>query len=259
MVAVGALVVVDDLRPAQWLTESIRGFAVDVGSLVPAIFGAYARVLHPAYDDGERVSWAQIARANHRIAHPQMQFNRLIGYASRYSPGYPNRQPGIFDKAPAVGALPAEVAAPLVHTLAGHTTCTDDCWFAVWDGWGCLDEVFSDHPKFQLPNRNYHLARGPLAAAAQSVSSWHLHQSCNLWWPADHAWCVATEIDLDSTYIGATEACIEELLANPDVDAVPLSLTAGVTADSDTLNPVSEPDSPTEWPTLRRRPPKPSP
>ena len=90
MVAIGALVVVDDLRSAQWLTESIRDFAVDVGSLVPATFGAYARVLHPAYNDGERVSWAQIARANHRTAHPQMQFNRLIGYGSRYSqPGVP--------------------------------------------------------------------------------------------------------------------------------------------------------------------------
>lgn len=242
MAAVGALLVVDDLRPAQWLTESISGFAVDVGSLVPATFGAYARVLHPAYNDGDRVSWAQVARAHQRIAHPQMQFNRLIGYASRYSPGYRDKQPGLFDEAPAVGTLPAEVAAPLARTLAAHTTSTDDCWFAVWDGWGALHEVFSGRPTFQLPNRNYHLARGPLAAAAQSASSWHLHQSCNLWWPDDHAWCVATEIDLDSTYIGASEACIEELLANPDLETVPVSRTAGTTADSDTLNPVSETD-----------------
>ncbi|MGO9155778.1 hypothetical protein [Mycobacterium sp.] len=102
--------------------------------------------------------------------------------------------------------------------------------------------MFSDQPTFQLPNRNYHLARGPVAAVAHSVSSRLMSQSCNLWWPEDHAWCVATEIDLDSTYIGASEVCIEELLANPDLDAVPLSLTAGITADSDTLNPVSEPD-----------------
>jgi hypothetical protein len=245
MVAVGTWVVVDDLRPARWLTESIDSFAVDVGSLVPATFGAYARVLHPAYNGGDRVSWAQIADANHRIAHPQMQFNRLIGYASRYSPGYRVEQPGVVDEAPAVGSLPPDVAAPLVRTLARHTASSDDCWFAVWDGWSYLDEMFSNQPTFELPQRNYHLAHGPLATATQSVSTYPFsHQSCNLWWPDDHAWCVATEIDFDSTYIGASEACIEELLANPDLEAMPLNLTAGVTADSDTLNP-PEPDLPT--------------
>ena len=130
------------------------------------------------------------------------------------------------------------MAALLVRTLARHTTSADDCWFAVWEGWGALDDAFRGQPTFGLPNRNYHLASGPLTAASQSVSSWHLHQSCNLWWPADHAWCVATEIDLDSTYLGASEACIEQLLANPDLEAVPLDRTAGITADSDTLNPV---------------------
>jgi hypothetical protein len=150
------------------------------------------------------------------------------------------KQPGVVDQAPAVRAT--DVAAPLARTLATHTTPTDDCWFAVWEGWGYLDEAFSGRPTFALPQRNYHLAHAPLAAAAQSVS-YHpnVHLSCNLWWPDDHAWCVATEIDLDSSYIGASEARIEELLANQDLEAVPLSLTAGTTADSDTLNPVSEP------------------
>jgi hypothetical protein len=61
MVAIGAFVVVDDLRPARWLTESINSFAESVGSLMPATFSAYARVFHPAYEGGDSVSWAQIA------------------------------------------------------------------------------------------------------------------------------------------------------------------------------------------------------
>ena len=146
--------------------------------------------------------WTEIARANRRIVHPQMQFARLIGYASRYSPDYPDQQSGLFDEAPAVGTLPPETAAWLVRTLAKHTTDTGRCWFAVWDGWGGLDEAFYDRPTFQLPQRNYHLAQGALAAAAQSLGT---HRgsclSCNLWWPDDHAWCVATDIDLDSTYL----------------------------------------------------------
>jgi hypothetical protein len=237
MVAIGAFVVVDDLRPARWLTESINSFAESVGSLMPATFGAYARVFHPAYEGGDSVSWAQIALANRKIVHPQMQFTRLIGYGSRYSPEYRPRQSGVFDEAPEVGALPADVAASLARTLARHTTTAAHCWFAVWDGRGDLDQAFHERPTFQLPHRNYHLADGPVAAAVQSVGTVS-HYSANVWWPDDHAWCVATEIDLDSTYVGASEACIEELLANSELEVAPLSVTAGITADSDALNPL---------------------
>ncbi|OBJ50846.1 hypothetical protein [Mycobacterium sp. 1423905.2] len=239
MVTVGALTVVHDLRPAHWLTDHIRTFAYNVGSLLPDMFDGYARLFHPAYDGGTPIRWTEIARANGKTAHPQMQFNRLIGFASRYVVGYHGEQPGLFDEAPAIGTLPAATARILVRTFARHTPDPDDCWFAVWDGWGSLDAAFGDRPTFGLPARNYHLAHGPLAAAAQSVAAqpWP-HTSCNLWWPADHAWCVATDIDLDSTYIGASHACIEELLTNKDLETAPLDISAGITADSDTLNPV---------------------
>ncbi|MDT5233617.1 MAG: hypothetical protein QOI39_4117 [Mycobacterium sp.] len=243
---VSALVVVDDLRPAGWLTESISSFAENVGSLVPATYSAYARVFHPARYGGELVSWTQIACANGKIVHPQMQFARLIGYISRYSSEYTPSQPGVFDEPPAVGTLPADAAASLAATLARHTTIAARCWFGVWNGWGDLDlhQAFHDRPTFQLPGRKYHLAHGPLPAA-QSVGFPAAHNvSCNLWWPDDHAWCVATEIDLDSTYVGASEACIEELLANSELEVARLDVAAGVTADSDTLNPAAAPGLP---------------
>jgi hypothetical protein len=86
---------------------------------------------------------------------------------------------------------------------------------------------------------------GPLGAVARSVGVLPARNvSCNLWWPDDHAWCVATEIDLDSTYVGASEACIEELLANSELEVARLDLGAGVTADSDTLNLAVAPDLP---------------
>lgn len=250
MVAVGGLDVVDDLGPARWLTESLCGFTKNVGSLVPATFAAYARVLHPAYNhDGEPelVSWAEIARANHKIVHPRMQFTRLIGYASRYVVEYHDSQPALFDEAPAVGTLPPDTAASLARTLSRHTTSADHCWFAVWSGFGDLDQAFHDRPTFALPGRDYHLAHGPVAAASQSVGTdihYSSHRSANLWWPDDHAWFVATEIDLDSTYLGASQACIEELATNSDLEAMPLNVTAGITADSDTLNPAPPGDLP---------------
>lgn len=238
VVAVGVLDVVDDLHPARWLTESVCSFADNVGSLVPDTFAAYARVFHPAYNGGELVSWARIARANHKTVHPGMQFTRLIGYASRHLPGYCDTQPGLFDEPPEVGTLPPDIAASLAQTLARHTTTAEHCWFAVWHGRGDLDRAFHDQPTFALPQREYHLAHGPLAAAAQSLATYPgRHLSANLWWPDDHAWCVATEIDFDSTYLRASEACVEELVANSGLEVAPLDVTAGITADSDLLNP----------------------
>ncbi|QNI04899.1 hypothetical protein GAN17_00160 [Mycobacterium kubicae] len=237
MVAVGALTVVDDVRPARWLTERIHTFAADVGSLLPDTFDAYARVFHPAHDGGVPVPWADIARANNKTVHPQMQFNRLLGYASRYVAGYRAEQAGLFNDAPAVGTLPAEIARTLARMFTRHTADAGDCWFAVWTGWGDLHEAFHSHPTFGLPGRDYYLAHGPVAAAAQSVAvePWS-HRSCNLWWPGDRSWCVTTDIDLDSTYIGASQACIDELLADPGLEAAQIDPTAGITADSDTLN-----------------------
>ena len=243
MAAVEALVAVEDLRPAQWLIDDITSFAGNVGSLLPTGFGAYARIFHPAYNGTEKVSWAHIASTNNKVVHPQMQFTRLLGYASRFAAGYRETQPVVFDAAPQVGALPAATGKSLVRTLARHTTARDHCWFALWNGWGLLDlePKFLNRPTFELPGRAYYLARGRLAAAAtQSAdvrSAGNVPRS--MWWPDDHAWCVATDIDLDSTYVGGSGACIEELLADPDLETAAVNVNAGITADSDEFNPAT--------------------
>ena len=54
-------------------------------------------------------------------------------------------------------------------------------------------------------DRNYLLFEGPIDAAGE-LGGWvdpgrHTRsraQLPNLWWPDDHAWCVASEIDLSS-------------------------------------------------------------
>jgi hypothetical protein len=54
-----------------------------------------------------------------------------------------------------------------------------------------------------LPQRDYLLFEGPLEAATEL--GWNMQgggfvpQSPNLFWPDDHAWCVASEIDLFCT------------------------------------------------------------
>ena len=53
-------------------------------------------------------------------------------------------------------------------------------------------------------------------------------QSPSMWWPADRAWFVATEIDGYSTYVGATAACVEAVLADPALGALTVTIDTGM-------------------------------
>ena len=72
-------------------------------------------------------------------------------------------------------------------------------------------------PRVSIPGRNYLLFRGPLSQAGQwgaaDLTYGHARtiNSPNLFWPADHAWFVATEIYVPWTGIGGSA----ELLRHP--------------------------------------------
>jgi len=81
-----------------------------------------------------------------------------------------------------------------------------------------------------LPNRHLLLYGGPLVAAAEfATTPWQ--PTPNLWWPDDHAWCVASEIDLTSSYIGGAQALIGRLLADARFEAVAAQLTDPIAAE----------------------------
>ena len=77
-------------------------------------------------------------------------------------------------------------------------------------------------PLFELPWREYRLLSGPLDAALEVGSVLNgvfFPESPNLIWPDDRAWCVATEVDLASTYIAGPQALADDLLTDPRLDA----------------------------------------
>ena len=55
--------------------------------------------------------------------------------------------------------------------------------------------------------------------------------------PRDHAWCVATEIDLKTTYIGADRRCAQQLVSLSGLEASTVSSDSGIDWLSNTLNP----------------------
>lgn len=256
----------DDIEAAAWIGERLHGFAQDVGSVIPEGFAAYARIFHPAwrsgYPDMTEVKWSEVAGATGRVVHPEMQFHAIA------QPAPSNQLQPIWDGEPRTGMFPESQGAVLAEILARHTSTPNLCWFCLWEGYGYLHPggavwlvAFSGPfarvrwwrhslmqwwrrrpvlrrpeprqptgPRVRLPHRDYLLLKGSVAQGA----GWE--DGPNLWWPDDRAWCVASEIDFPYTYVGGTEHLIDEILANPALEAMPAKLDHKITADGDTIN-----------------------
>jgi hypothetical protein len=227
---------VADLTAAGWIKSRLHPFARDVGSVIPEGFDDYARVFHPAYRDGpdHPVTWRDIAIANGRTVHAEMQFGNIAGTWSRRSP-----QPDLWSVDPRVGEAPIELIRALVSVLRPRTATPEQCWFAVWEGYGDVLAP-SGIPGLELPRRRYYLATGRVEDATRGFSGLDLswgYRPPNLWWPADRSWFVSTEIDFSWTYVGGAPQAIDDVLAHPALEALRARPSDGITYDSDRLNP----------------------
>ena len=187
----------NDLSPATWVLAALEGDQRPgrVGGFVPAGFEAYGRILHP----------------------PEA----------------------------AEGRLPARECGTLASLLGTFTSTPGTCWFCVWDGYGVggsplirtrpriaylrararariersrRDRWFRSLPRVHTRTRDYLLFRGDVASAA---TFW---PSPNIWWPQDRAWCVATDIDARSTYLGGGRACVDGVLSSNSLEAMEVSI-----------------------------------
>jgi hypothetical protein len=231
------LVLMHDPTPARWIEDSAPKYDwATVGAIMPEGFDAYARVLHPAYRrtgpyEQEPVSWAEVAAMTGRAIHPLAQFAKIAGIEDL------NGRPE-WGERPDEGDLPREVALPLQRILGSFTEHADGCWFCMWVGWGDLDllEGYDEdsYPHVKMPGREYLLVHGPLTMLTEVGANGGNDPS--IWWPDDRAWCVATEIDLDSTYVGGSAECIAALMADPALETFPAALHDRVDFGSDTIN-----------------------
>jgi hypothetical protein len=184
------------------------------------------------------VRWSEVAKANHRVAHRRMQWPSIMGSYHVNRSQAPPASADISFENPSEGSLPPEVARPLWQVLASYTTTAATCWFAVWEGFGCLTADVRSSPSFAIPGRQLHLFWGSIEATEASFCDPpSYHQSANLWWPDDRAWCVATEIDFMTTYIAGTDEAIAALMERVDLEVDEVEPSDGVTWASDTINP----------------------
>ena len=225
---------VRDTTAARWLEESVgRHPFHSVGHLVPDVFEAYARALHPALSGlyEEPVRWSAVAAKTGRVAHPLMQFERIAVLPDDDLSAQPR-----WGERPRAGRGPlTELAGALRPFTADPATC----WIGLWEGFGGLDmiEKLDDAPRVTIPHRAYYLFRGPLEAVPALASAGPPWQAPNLWWPDDRSWCVATDIDLDSTYVGGTRECINALLSDPALEGFPSQIEDRIDVGADEINP----------------------
>lgn len=204
----------NDIGEAYWITTRLADRTSQVRMLLPPVFAAYVRVLHPVVDSSRAgrklIRWREVAASAglgplDRLA----QFPALAGHAGVAAAGTPLH-----------GELASEDQNRLLPILAEHTSTASRCWFCVWDGYG---------PPANLPEarggpapevrgsleRRYYLYAGQLGEIVR------LSPPPSIWWPADHSWCVAGDVDLDSTYIGGTAALADRLLTDPFLEVMP--------------------------------------
>ena len=242
----------EDVAAADWIVDRLHRSPADVesdvGSFVPEGFPAYGRVLHPAWRGeptvGPKVRWRELARAAGVPLSPAARFDDL--------------EPGraIPDLAPPLeGTLACDELDALVELLGAFTGVPQSCWFALWEGYGWIQgppataELVA-HPRgrspesaarrqarplagrvrarVQVPDRPLILYAGPIEAAGAFCRE-PLRQSPNLWWPSDRVWCVASEVDFRSTYIGGDEELIGRLVRDPRLEAVTIAVSAKIT------------------------------
>ncbi len=231
-----------DASAAEWVVAGVRNFDFTVGSIIPDGFAAHARVFHPAvlgpWPQAVEVRWAEVAAANGRVMHRAAEWGSIT---CSWEYQYSGEQAGLWTESPQTGSLPSETARRLVVVLARHTGTPESCWFGVWEGKGLLHRALDTAARFEVPQRPMWLLHGRFEAAASSPYPGGDAESANLWWPEDRAWCVGTEIDLMTTYVGGSQDCIEAVLAEESLEAMAVSVDQHVTWDADTINPLPAP------------------
>jgi hypothetical protein len=201
-----------DVGAAQWILERLLPFGAEaVGGFVPDLFDAYVRVLHP-WRGPIKLRWAQLATEAGVVLGHATQREELESTATSHGA-----------ELPMIGTLERDELDALVDLVARFTSTPEACWFGIWEGYGWMTPAAPPGPRVEIPGRSLALFAGPIEAAS-AFMGFPTNQSPNLWWPRDHAWCVASEIDFCSTYLGGSRALVERVLADESLEAIPVRL-----------------------------------
>jgi hypothetical protein len=178
-----------------------------------------------AWISGSEVSWPQLVTFGPSgfAAYARLRFLRDPAY-----PGETEVEAGRAATRDGREQWPA-----LIELLAAHTRTPDDCYFCLWEGWPTtrgesVGSILSG-PKVAVPGtspfaRAYFLFQGPLSENGEwgipiEPSAPYACEPAFIW-PADHAWCVANDVDPHWAGIGGQRPLIDALLKDASLDVV---------------------------------------
>lgn len=138
------------------------------------------------------------------------------------------------DHEPEEGRVPPAT----LEAILDHCPAEGDVIHAVWNGWGSWDELVD--PKTLMPGwggRDYRLHAGPKGAhTTWPGMSGHRGRTASLIWPTDHSWCIATEIDWDSTLVACSDVVGAGILDDPRLEAFEIAYDSDLSISGDTVN-----------------------
>lgn len=231
-----------DIARGRWLVDR-RGTWSSIAGISATGFEAYARVLHPFEADRgdviEQWRWAEVAARTGERLHPLVTSGRMTVFAQQtFSDGWRinNEASSGFDE---------PEFTVLVELLRRTTGCPDDITVGVWHGYGSVVET-GYGPNLELPYREYVLLAGTLDDLLDPA--WGLHADIgwtesssfpgpDLVWPADHAWLVASDTDLDWTVVAGSRELVDAVLAEPLFEAFEVGPDDVPVTENDPLNP----------------------
>lgn len=123
-----------------------------------------------------------------------------------------------------------EQARRALRLLEAFTSTPEECYFCLWEGYSDarLPAQVQRGPLVELPDRRYALLRGSL----DDIDAWEADLGGGqviappaFVWPADHRWCLASDVDPHWAGIGAERAAIDALVDDPRLDVVRASPT----------------------------------
>lgn len=200
--------------------------------------------------------------------HPRVQFDALVGVVRGRQRDY---EPDVGELPPALLSALCEVLEGHTQTPEQCWFCLWDGWgwitgspsteVSITSASGHAVDVppafppeIINGPRVSLPGRDYILFEGPVDAANElgwrsgellreahpeldlSDPDHFEPQSPNLFWPQDRSWFVATEIDLDSTYVGGSQRLVNVISGDSRFEAWPAQLDDRIDSGSDDIN-----------------------
>jgi hypothetical protein len=232
-----------DVSQADWVKKRLDDLmAGTVFSIVPAGFDAYARILHPVETPlhGDRlVRWRDVANWGNQVLTAQSQWLAVAMPENKPRLPRPWKSQG-----PKRGSLYLDDARALSEIAGQFTDTPQRCWCCIWDGFGWWSRSWllppgqfamspppspvpieaRDWPKVHTLHRNYFLYEESLETSFVEAIDILEGHSPNLWWPSDHEWCIGTDIDFDSTYVGGSKPFIDAILQSGELEAFEVGL-----------------------------------